>query len=122
LRSSRAPIAEAGSDPAPTFLDITGAKYPAEYQGNKIHPLDGGSFLPVLVYESMEPAEWLSWHDANHAAARRSNCKALLPKGSNDWQLYDLSEDRSDPIEFTKLADGEALGRAGYHTMMAGTG
>jgi len=88
-------------DIMPTILELTSAKYPQQFHGNNILPLEGVSLLPTLNGEPRTPAEWMFWEHAGHAAVRQGNYKALLPKGSRNWELYDLSNDRQ---EVTNLA------------------
>lgn len=88
------------SDIFPTVLDIVEMEYPSEYAGRKLHPLDGRSLLPQ-IQSGGETERTLCWNYEKYSAIRKERWKAvrrsktsLRPDGA--WQLYDLSEDRSE--------------------------
>ncbi|MEM6777468.1 MAG: arylsulfatase [Planctomycetota bacterium] len=83
-------------DVMPTILDVTGATYPNSFAGHDIHPLEGMSLFNTLRGNERDPAEWMYWEHAGHAAVRHGDWKALLPRRDNQWQLYDLSNDRQE--------------------------
>ena len=86
-------------DLMPTILEVTGASYPSEFADHEIHPLEGVSLLNLLKDKDHSPAEWMYWEHAGHAAVRNGEFKALLPRGSKRWQLYDLSKDRQESTD-----------------------
>ena len=87
-------------DITPTFMDITGAKYPAEINGNKTKPVAGKSLLPIFKGETREPHETLYWQFGSAKAVREGDWK-LVRQGKAPWELYDLKNDRT---ELTDLA------------------
>jgi len=76
-----------------TFVDITGAEYPVESRGQKIIPLQGESFLPVLTAKESKRTKPLFWQWQLGKAVRRGDWK-LVSHGN--WELYNLKEDRSE--------------------------
>ncbi|HBE66694.1 MAG TPA: arylsulfatase [Planctomycetaceae bacterium] len=86
-------------DLMPTVLDVTGADYPVTFAEQAILPLEGVSFAAKLRGNHSEPAEWMFWEHAGHAAVRHGDYKALLPRREKTWQLYDLSVDRQEAID-----------------------
>jgi arylsulfatase A-like enzyme len=86
-------------DLLPTFLDAAGAPMPEKTpSGQPAVPVDGKSFLPVLLGQSDEgphAGEPVAFHDADHLYLFRDNWK-LLSDGESGWQLYDLSTDRAE--------------------------
>ncbi len=80
----------------PTFMEIAGAEYPAEYNGQKILPVEGKSLLPILNGETRDGHEWLFWEWAGTRAARHGDWKIVGGKGTKDWELYDLKADRTE--------------------------
>ncbi|MEM9658654.1 MAG: arylsulfatase [Planctomycetota bacterium] len=89
-------------DLMPTILDATGAEYPDTLADQKIHSLEGVGLSPLLAGESRQPAKWMFWEHAGHAAVRHGDYKALLPRGSKDWELYDLSQGRQETHDLSE--------------------
>lgn len=84
----------------PTFMELAGAKYPSTYNGQKIHPLPGRSFLPLLTGNEL-PDRPIFWeHEANRAM--RTNEWKLVSKGTTQkpytgpWELYNMVNDRAE--------------------------
>ena len=90
-------------DLLPTFVEVAGAEYPRSYEGNSILPLEGESLTPAIRGDSNKRARSLFWEFSGNHAVRRGNWK-LVAERSRDWELYDLSVDRS---ETTNLASAE---------------
>lgn len=84
------------SDIMPTILSLTGAKYPAEFKGNLITPLYGRSFAPVLTGGSLAQPEWMFWEHYNDRVARHGDWKIIGKIGTDKWELYNLSNDRTE--------------------------
>ena len=81
------------SDFLATFVDITEAKYPSEFRNQKIVPLQGESFLPILKGEDVKRKNPLFWNWKKGKAVRRGDWK-LVSHGK--WELYNLKKDRSE--------------------------
>lgn len=82
-------------DMMPTFIEVSGARYPTEAKGEKIHPLEGKSLLPVLTKGTRQPHEYMYWEHENHRAIRFGKWKAVGIIGA-PWELYDLDSDRTE--------------------------
>ncbi len=85
-------------DVLPTIAEVAGATAPAD--------IDGHSILPELVGEAAagrEQAqhEYLYWEINGWTAIRQGSWRAVQPKASQPWELYDLS---ADPSESRDLA------------------
>ena len=95
------------TDIFPTALEVAGVKYPSEYDGRKLNPLDGQSLLPQLKGGPVVDRT-IFWDYEKFSAVRQGNWKALRlsAKGKNSsagsWQLYDLSKDRSENKDVAK--------------------
>jgi len=87
-----------------TFVDISGAVYPSEYDGREILPLEGKSLLPILQGKEREGHESLFWQIQNgrQRAIRNGHWKMVARSSDDPWELYDLSVDRT---ELTDLAE-----------------
>lgn len=84
-----------------TFMDITGATYPAEFNGTGITPLQGESLMPALRGEETVRSKALFWEWSNGQAIREGDWKLVKWGKDNPWDLYNLSE---DPTETNNLA------------------
>ena len=83
-------------DIVPTYMDITGAKYPAKNSvGNPTKPPAGTSLLPLFQGESRKGHKRIFWQFGKARAVREGNLKAVK-FGKEDWELYDLSTDQTE--------------------------
>ncbi len=81
-----------------TCVDVGGAKYPQEFKGNAITPMEGTSLKPLLVSPSpsLPISRSLFWEHEGNAAVRVDDMK-LVRKGRNAvWELYNLKTDRTE--------------------------
>jgi len=77
-------------DVLPTLAELTGTKAPED--------IDGISIVPTLLGEKaaghkQQQHEFLYWEYGGQQAVRMENWKAIQPRTSRDWELYDLSKD-----------------------------
>ena len=77
-------------DVLPTLAELAGAKTPKD--------IDGISIVPELLGEAAagrkQPQhEYLYWEYGGHVAVRRGHWKAVRPRSTAPWELYDLKED-----------------------------
>lgn len=90
-------------DIMPTCINVANAKYPTSYQGHKIHAMDGKSLLPILQGKMRAGHDTLYFEHVGGRAIRRGDWKLAAPINKRkDWQLFNLSKDRS---ESQNLAD-----------------
>jgi arylsulfatase len=94
-------IREAASliDLMPTLLEISGAEYPAEHNGEPIFPLEGKSLMPLMEDGVWEAHEYMFWEHENNCAVRRGRYKALQKFDTGKWELYDVEADRAEMDE-----------------------
>ncbi len=81
-----------------TCVDVSGAAYPKEFNGNSIIPMAGTSLLPVFGNKDLENRV-LCWEHEGNKAIRLGNYKLVseMRKGSQyNWELYDIEKDRSE--------------------------
>ncbi|MDQ3813350.1 MAG: sulfatase-like hydrolase/transferase, partial [Armatimonadota bacterium] len=82
------------TDLMPTLLDLTGAKYPEEFNGHNILPHEGVSLLPALRGEPAEPRTIFMEHEGNRAV--RDDKWKLVALHDKPWELYDIAADRTE--------------------------
>jgi arylsulfatase A-like enzyme len=78
-----------------TAVDLSKAKYPAEFNGEKIQPMEGKSLAPAFTGAEIK-REAIYWEHEGNRAVRVGDWK-LVAKGRNGpWELYDLKADRTE--------------------------
>jgi len=83
-----------------TCVDVSGAKYPSTYKGNKILPMEGTSLVPVFENKSIQH-QAIYWEHEGNRAVRQGKWK-LVSRHPGKWELYDIDADRT---ELTNLAE-----------------
>jgi len=94
------------TDIMPTLLEVTGTKYPTDYQGNKLHELIGSSLIPTLNNSSVDihADKGMGYELFEMKAYIKGKWKILrlpVPMASGEWELYDIDK---DPGETTDLS------------------
>ena len=82
-------------DVAPTCLDAASAKYPSEMNGTQTTPLEGESLLAVAENPRWGRDQPLFWEHEGSRAVRLGQWKLVAEIGG-DWELYDMSQDRTE--------------------------
>jgi arylsulfatase A-like enzyme len=85
-----------------TFVELTGAEYPLEFNGQEITPMQGESLLPVFRGENPVREKPLFWEWGQGQAVYHDSWKLVHHGLNNPWELYNLE---SDPVEITNLAE-----------------
>ena len=85
-----------------TCLDVSGTKYPTDFKGRKPLPLEGKSLLPVFEGKQRKGHEVLYWSVPRHHVIRMGKWKAIKPKNSKTWQLFDLDADGTETVDLSK--------------------
>ena len=87
-----------------TCVDVSEVDYPTEYQGERIQPMEGVSLVPAFLGEPLSREAPLFWEHEGNRAVRMGDWKLVSKRSIGDWELYDLSKDRS---ELHDLADAQ---------------
>ena len=94
-------------DILPTLLEATGAAYPTEYGGHAIQPLDGESLLPLLQGRAWTRQQPIFWEHEGNAAIRAGEWK-LVRRYGQDWELYQMDQDRTELTDLAARAPDRA--------------
>jgi arylsulfatase len=78
-----------------TAVDLAGAKYPKEFKGNAIIPMQGVSLRPAFAGKPLSRKEPLFWEHEGNKAVRDGKWK-LAQKWHGEWELYDMEADRTE--------------------------
>ncbi|HUZ18640.1 MAG TPA: arylsulfatase [Spirochaetia bacterium] len=82
-----------------TVLEITGAAYPEELDGNRILPFEGESLVPLFAPAAdrggAAKRKMLYWEHEGNAAVRDGKWK-LVRNYPGPWELYDMELDRTE--------------------------
>jgi arylsulfatase A-like enzyme len=87
-------------DVMPTVIDVTGARYPREFKGQAIQPMEGISLRPAFAGRPLTRSQPLFWEHEGNRAVRSGNFK-LVSTYPCGWELYDMAADR---VEANDLA------------------
>jgi arylsulfatase len=84
-----------------TFVDLTGAEYPQEFNNQQIIPMQGESLLPVFLGENKQREKPIFWEWQDGQAVYFNSFKIVKEGLENHWELYNLD---ADPTETNNLA------------------
>jgi len=82
-------------DLVPTVLELTGGKQPATVAGLPVPPLQGQSLVPDFARDGLVKHDFLWWNHQGNRAIRIGDWK-LVADHQKPWEIYDLSQDRSE--------------------------
>ena len=83
-----------------TCVELGTAKYPTEFSGKAIQPMDGESLVPVFKTGKRAERKPIFWEHEGNRAVRQGKWK-IVAKFRRGWELYDIDADRN---ELTDLA------------------
>jgi arylsulfatase len=95
----------------PTLLDVSGAKYPKEFNNEKLTPIEGMSLSPHFKGILKSKERVLCFDHFDSSAIRKGGWK--LVRGNNryknrTWELYNLDEDRCETNNLIAANPGKA--------------
>ena len=76
-----------------TVVDVTGATYPRQHNGQIIQPMEGVSLRPALAGRAVSRPNPIFWEHEGNRAIRSGKWK-LVSRYPDGWELYDLAADR----------------------------
>ena len=81
-----------------TFVDVGDAEYPTNFNENAITPLAGKSLLPVLQGNRRDGHPILFNEHEGGRYVRTSEWKLVTLDAKQPWELYKISEDRTETV------------------------
>lgn len=96
-----------------TAVDLASATYPEQYHDEQpIKPMEGTSLAPLFQNRPVK-REALYWEHEGNRAIRLGKYKLVAKGAKGEWELYDISLDRSEqndlslkmPFQTRKMAD-----------------
>ncbi|HEY4416093.1 MAG TPA: arylsulfatase [Verrucomicrobiae bacterium] len=78
-----------------TCVDVSGAKYPAEYNGHTVHPMEGQSLVPAFTNQPI-PRDAIYWEHEGNAAILEGDWKLVRFQWNGVWELYNMKADRTE--------------------------
>jgi arylsulfatase A-like enzyme len=78
-----------------TVVDLAGADYPREFQGQAIEPMQGLSLRPAFEGKTLARTEPIFWEHEGNKAVRDGKWK-LVMRHRQPWQLFDMEADRTE--------------------------
>ncbi len=82
-------------DIMPTCMEVAGATYPKEFNGQAILPLEGTSLIPAFEDKPLARGA-LYWEHEGNAAIRAGDWKLVRHARNGPWELYNLKTDRTE--------------------------
>ena len=78
-----------------TCVDLAGATYPREHNGNAVQPMEGVSLAPAFSGKPIARPQPLFWEHEGNRAIRSGEWK-LVSKHPGGWELYHMTTDRTE--------------------------
>ena len=83
----------------PTLMELTGASYPGEAKNVESKKPDGVSIVPSFTGEKINRDAPIFYEYGSGKAIQQGNMKLV---GVKEWELYDLSNDRTETKNLIK--------------------
>ncbi|MCF7955620.1 MAG: arylsulfatase, partial [Phycisphaerae bacterium] len=80
-----------------TCIELAGASYPADFNGNRIDPNEGTSLVPVITggRQDIKRAYYFN-HQGTHAIIKGDWKIVREKRGDNKWHLYNLTREKTE--------------------------
>jgi arylsulfatase len=88
-------------DIMPTLCQLSGAKYPKQYNGEAITPMEGSSLVSFFEGKEASLKRTLYFDHFGASAIRKGDWKLVRPNktiNNGEWELYNLTEDRCETV------------------------
>jgi arylsulfatase len=101
-----------------TFVELAGADYPKSFNGNAVLPTEGRSLAPVFEGKVRPDRGAIYWEHEGNKAILEGDWK-LVAKYRGDWELYNLSDDRTETRDLAAERPGKVKELRGLWTAWA---
>ena len=88
-------------DIMPTFVELADGKYPTEYNGNSIKPMEGTSISAVFKGGNINRQGPIYWEHEGNRGGREGKWK-IVAFNHEPWTLYNMEEDRTEQKDVSK--------------------
>lgn len=78
-----------------TVVDVSGARYPKQFAGHDIEPMEGVSLIPAINGQPLTRSAPIFFNHEDNRAVRDGRWK-LVALNDKPWELYDLQQDRTE--------------------------
>lgn len=78
-----------------TCVDVSGAAYPKELNGQAIQPMEGRSLTPAFAGQKID-RQAIYWEHEENRAIRVGDYKLVAKGLAGKWELYDIAKDRTE--------------------------
>ncbi|HEY8751926.1 MAG TPA: arylsulfatase [Tepidisphaeraceae bacterium] len=78
-----------------TCVDLAGATYPKELDGQAIYPMEGTTLLPAFMGKPL-PERPIFWEHEGNRAMRQGDWKLVAKSPGGKWELYNIIKDRTE--------------------------
>lgn len=85
-----------------TFTELAHAKYPSEYKGHVITPMEGISLAPVFKGEKPDTHKALFNDHHGGRYVRYNGWKLVSPDADTTWHLYRINQDQTELNDLSK--------------------
>lgn len=85
-----------------TCIELSGATFPAEQNGEKTVPLQGVSLVPAFHQHDLKRTKMLFWEHEGNRAVRDGKWKLVAVGADGPWELYDMEKDRTELHDLSK--------------------
>ncbi len=79
-----------------TVVDLSGASYPKEVNGNTITPMEGVSLKAPFTGGKVSRSQPIFWEHEGNRAVREGKWKLVAKGPRGAWELYDMEADRTE--------------------------
>jgi arylsulfatase A-like enzyme len=85
----------------PTFIEISKAAYPTEFNDKPVVPMQGESLLSILQNKSTDRSKPIIWQFGKGKAIRYENWR-LVSDAESPWSLYNMDDDKTETTDLSK--------------------
>jgi arylsulfatase len=78
-----------------TCVELSGAQYPKQVNGQAITPMEGRSLVPAFMGKPID-RDAIYWEHEGNRAVRQGKWKLVAKAPAGPWELYDMEADRTE--------------------------